>query len=109
MRADNSETVARAFAAACIGLLLGQLAFRAFIYSRLPIEPGAPTGVSDLIELALGSALFLALISATLWAVTIALAGRRERVVACCLVAIVVAVGLAAGPLHGLVARWAST
>ena len=109
MRAANSETVAKAFAAVCIGLLLVQLAFRAFIYSRIPIEPGAPTGVSDLIELALGSALFLALISATLWAVTIALAGRRERVVASCLVAIVVAVGLSAGPLHSLVARWAST
>ena len=108
MRAVQRETVAKLLAAACVALLAAMLGFRAFFYSRMYLAPGDPYGVSDLIELALGLMLMLALIAAAAAVAWLAFAGRRERRVASLLGIIIVGVGLSAGPLHNLVARWAS-
>ncbi|MBW8367820.1 MAG: hypothetical protein K0M70_08185 [Arenimonas sp.] len=108
MRTVRRETVAKFMAATCLGLLAAMLGFRAFLYSHMYLEPGAPAGISDLVELALGLLLMLALAGAALSAAWLAFAGGRERLVAVGIGVVVVAVALSAGPLHNLVARWAS-
>ncbi|HEY9146572.1 MAG TPA: hypothetical protein VIN36_07790 [Thiobacillus sp.] len=108
MRAAHRETLAKFMAAACVALLGAILTFRGLLYSRMHLEPGAPTGASDLVELGLGLLLMLALAGAAFSAAWLAFAGRRERLVAGWVGVVVAAVALSAGPLHNLVARWAS-
>ena len=108
MRSVRRETVAKLLACVSLLLLAAMLGFRAFIYSRMYLAPGDPYGVSDLIEFALGLLLMLALAGSAVAAAWLAFVGRRERLVACWLGVVVAAVALSAGPLHNLVARWAS-
>ena len=108
MRAVHRETIAKSMAAMCVRLLAAMLCFRAFFYSHMHLEPGAPMGASDLVELVLGVLLLLAVAGAALSAGWLALKGRRERRIAARVSAVVAAVVLSAGPRHSLVARWAS-
>ena len=100
---------AKVLALLCGVLLASILLFRAFGYSRIPLAPGEPTGMADLIELALGSALMAALVAAAGAALAMGIKGpRQSRVTAIQLGAAVLLIAVVSGPLHAVVARWAS-
>ena len=104
----QGERFAKLLSLLCGVLLAVMLLFRAFGYSRLPIAPGDPTGISDLIELALGSALLVALAISACMALAIGIKGpRQNRVAAIWLGVVVLLIAVLAGPLHTVVARWA--
>ena len=99
---------AKVLSVLCCILLACTLLFRAFGYSRVPLVQGDPTGVSDLIEFALGGALLLVLAISGTTAVVMGVKGPRQlRVSAAWLGALVILIAVAAGPLHAVVARWA--
>lgn len=102
--------VAKVLAGACVALLAFMLAFRAFIYSRLYIAPGDPYGISDLIELGIGLLLIVLLGVTAVAAAWLAIRGPRSNRVAAIWVGLTAgAVAILAGPLHSVVARWASS
>ena len=97
---------AKGLAALCLLLLLAILCFRALIYSRLPISPGDPYGIADIIELLLGVALILSLAVSAGVAVALGFKGPQfNRQAAAWLGLVVVLVAAVAGPLHTFVAR----
>jgi hypothetical protein len=101
--------VARWLAGACVALLAASLAFRGFIYSRMYIEPGAPMGASDIVEFAIGLMHIFSIAASLIAAAWLAIRGPRpNRVAAAWLALVGVAVFVTAGPLHTVVARWAS-
>lgn len=102
--------VAKLLAVACVGTLAMQLAFRGLFYSHLPIAPGEPYGISDLIELLLGSVLIAILVATALAALILGVQGPRpNRVAAGWLTLLVLAIAMLAGPAHDLAARLSST
>lgn len=75
--------IAKLFSSACILLLAANLCFRGFLYPRLYIAPGAPYGISDLIELLLGCSLILVLTASVGLAAFLGIKGpRANRLVA---------------------------
>jgi hypothetical protein len=105
----QGERSAKLLAVLCGLLLACILLFRAFGYSHLPIAPGEPTGISDLIELALGSALLVVLVISAGMALSLGIKGpRQNRMAAVWLGMVVLLIAALAGPLHTFVARWAS-
>ena len=103
------ERSAKGLSLLCGVLLASILLFRAFGYSRLPLASGEPTGISDLIELALGSALLVALIISAGTALAMGVKGpRQNRVAAIWLGVVALLIAVITGPLHAVVARWAS-
>jgi hypothetical protein len=67
---------ARRLAAALVvtqaGLIVLGIAFRALVYPRLGVAPGAPYGIGDILELLIGAALALASLVALAAAVVLA-------------------------------------
>ncbi|MCA1791936.1 MAG: hypothetical protein LC667_19440 [Thioalkalivibrio sp.] len=105
----HSVKAAKLLSALTVLMLFVSLSFRAFVYPHMHPAPGDPYGFSDVIELLLGSALIVVLILAAGFAVVLGIKGPpHNRLVAAWLGLLVVAVALLAGPLHGVVARWAS-
>jgi hypothetical protein len=89
--------------------LLASLGFRAFVYPHISVAPGEPYGLSDVVELLLGWALIIILVLAGILALVLSIKGpRHNRFAAGWLGFVVVGVALLAGPLHTVVARWAS-
>jgi hypothetical protein len=106
----RATKVATALAISCIAMLIVVLCFRAFVYSRLYIAPGDPYGVADLIELFLGLFLIALLLAGAGSAIWLAARGPwSNRVSAIWVALVVVGVAVTAGPLHTVVARWASS
>jgi hypothetical protein len=100
---------AKLLSAISVLLLFASLAFRAFVYPHMPIAPGDPYGLSDVIEFLLGCVLIVVLVLAAGLAIVLVVKGPpHNRLVAGWLGVVIVAVALLAGPLHTVVARWAS-
>lgn len=108
-RSTHAVKAIKLLSALSVVLLLASLGFRAFVYPHIPVAPGEPYGLSDIVELLLGLALIIALVLAAILAVVLGIKGpRHNRIAAGWLGLVVVVVGVLAGPLHTVVARWAS-
>lgn len=93
----------------CVALFGISLLFRAILYPKIPLAPGDPYGMADIIEFALGSIL-LGLLGVSLVAASfLAVKGpRSNRVAAAGLTATAVMIALVAPPMHRLAACWAA-
>ena len=106
----RAVTFSKHLAMSCVAMLTVVLAFRAFLYSRLYIAPGEPYGISDLIEFGLGIQLLAMLALAGASAIWLAVRGpRSNRFTALWVGLTVVCIAVSVGPLHTVVARWASS
>ncbi len=104
----NGRRAATFLLASSSALFAFCVVFRALIYDRIYISPGEPTGISDVIELALGC-LLLALLGISLVAsLVLTVRGPREnRVAAAWLGVGTVAMAVILGPVHEWAARLA--
>ena len=82
------------------------LFFRAYIYADMYIEPGAPYGISDIIEFLLGC-IFLFLVAASvLLAIVLFIKGSvQSKKAGVCLVVFCVVLSISYLPLHNIAAR----
>lgn len=91
---------------ACVGFLSWALIYRATIYSRIPLAPGDPYGIADVLEFGFGLVL-LGIALACVLAGTLLLVVPRWRFVPLALG--LIAVGVASVPaymlLHPIAAR----
>lgn len=71
--------LSRALERATVALALGALAFRATWYWRLPPPPGAAYGRGDIVDFALGAALFVLAGVTAASGLGLALRGPREQ------------------------------
>ncbi|PUA28609.1 MAG: hypothetical protein B0W54_12505 [Cellvibrio sp. 79] len=86
------------------------LFFRAFIYADMYIEPGAPYGISDIIELLLACIFLLLIIISVCFAVVLLVKRKTQsKKAALYLVAFCTLLFAAYSPLHTLAARLGSS
>lgn len=82
------------------------LYFRAFIYAGMYIEPGAPYGISDIIEFLLGSVFLLLIVISVVLAVVLFIKGSvQSKKAGGCLLVFCVTLFIAYSPLHDIAAR----
>lgn len=106
VRSRLLSIAAAVLSAACVLLLLAVLVFRATLYWHLPVAPGEPYGIADLLEFLLGLCLlFFAALAIGLGVILILdrrLGLRRHGVL---LLIVGIASAAAAMLLHPLVAK----
>jgi len=105
----QAVTASKLLSASCVVLLMVGLLFRAFVYGHLYLAPGEPYGISDVIELLLGSILIVFLGATAVLALVLGIKGpKHNRVAALWSSLTIIVILLVVAPLHTLVARWAS-
>ena len=106
MRGIKLSRILLATSALLFAVVIG---FRAFVYTKLYIAEDEPFGISDVIELLLGSLLILAFATSALTALFLAIRGQREsRVAAAWLAGSIVVMAALLDPMHLLAAQWSS-
>ena len=105
----TGRTVARILGVATALLFALGIAFRATLYSRLYLAPGAPYGIADLIEFVLGWLLLGALAASAVAGLVLAVRGpTQNRWAAAGLFVTVIVLLALLDPLHTLAAQWSA-
>lgn len=93
----------------CLALYLFMLYFRAFIYADMYKAPDDPYGISDIIELLLGSQVLILFIITGVVAINLFIKGNSQsKKSAALLVLFYLALYFAYSPLHTLPAKYSS-